>query len=250
MAEDLFHDIIDPYESTIQNGREDGRNAGLQAGYNDGYQIGKLKAYEIGIELGYMSSICSMALQLLEKENKKDGGNGKNNGRNDGNNSGNNNDSTNKKLSSFTTHYERKRKRLMDLIDAIQAFPKPESIFNTRFDGEQNKNNDNTDKNGNDDLAAVEKNISLHNDIEYDHNHDQIDSLHNKNVRNSDVDIVSIMQRLRAKFKTILVQLNLSHLRLKDVMDGSVKMEQRNNSTSNKNGGGRDQDIIDRIDEW
>ena len=65
MSNDLFDDIIDPYESTLQKGKEDGHKAALQAGYNDGYQLGKLKAFEIGIELGYMLSICTMALKEI-----------------------------------------------------------------------------------------------------------------------------------------------------------------------------------------
>jgi len=211
MKDDLFNDIIDPYESSFKKGEDDGREAALKAGYDDGYQLGKLKALEIGIELGYMSSICTLALQsmnddLLSGEGGLEEGVSNYPSRNTSRiHHGDNDNNMNDK--------ERKRKRIIDLLDAIEAFPKPDTIFH---DSNQ-KFNEKLEREG----TYVEDQFS----------------------NGAHADVASLLQRLRAKFKTILVQLGLSHLRLKSVMDGSIKS---NNNTANV----ELNSTTSRLDEW
>ncbi len=208
-AQDLFDDIIDPYADTFQQGKEDGRKAAFQAGYNDGYQLGKLKSLEIGVELGYMSSICMMTLQHLE---------GKNEQTVDDNSQSNNVEES---------ILERKRKiRLQDLMKAIEEFPKPETIF----------------QKDDSDLMKEENSISKTQSIQ---------NINGSSNNFGETDIVSTIQRLRAKFKAILVQNNLSYLRLKDVMD-SVDNVKRSMGDSHENSMNKatEGDVMSRIDEW
>ena len=142
--DDLFNDILNPYESSIQRGKEDGRQAALEAGYKDGYQLGKLKAFEIGIELGYMESICNMALTNLTNHNNGNDIHQKHKG-------GNNEDivSSSSPTSSSSFNHERKRKRIMDMIDAIESFPKPDIIFQhytQKHNDMEKDNNDNSEE--------------------------------------------------------------------------------------------------------
>ena len=222
-SQDFFDNIIDPYEANFQKGKEDGRHAALQAGYNDGYQLGKLKSLEIGVELGYMSSVCTMILQNLEEQETVSVDN-----RSQVNNSTRIEEKSDEKVGvkHKTTNVEesileRKRKRLLDLLKAIEKFPKPETIFK---------------RHGND----LEKVAHL-----YSPRTNQNDS--NNNL--CETDIVSTIQRLRAKFKAILVQNQISNLRLKDVMDNTDNIPSREDAHSSMNESSK-KDAISRIDEW
>ena len=168
MKDDLFNDIIDPYESSFKKGEDDGREAALKAGYDDGYQLGKLKALEIGIELGYMSSICTLALQSMNDDLLSGEGGLEEGVSNHGDNDNNMNDK------------ERKRKRIIDLLDAIEAFPKPDTIFH---DSNQ-KFNEKLEREG----TYVEDQFS----------------------NGAHADVASLLLIIRAKVKTICVLLGLS----------------------------------------
>ena len=121
MADDLFHEIIDPYESAFEKGKEDGKKEALQHGYNDGFQLGKLKAFEIGIELGYMSSICRLTLQELEHNGHSNGTNG--NTIQGASVSADTSIGTGAGTGAAVTisSFDRKRKRLMDLLSTASA---------------------------------------------------------------------------------------------------------------------------------
>ncbi len=213
MSDDLFHELIDPYESTFQKGKEDGKKAALQQGYNDGFQLGKLKALEIGIELGYMSSVCQMTLKEIENNYPKNKINvcdvlesntikgtlvGAVNG-----------------AGTSTSAIERKRKRLRDLLDAIEAFPRPETIFKhkncTGFE------RDDLDL-GDDEEEALQT-LTGHDPLQQYYQQQQHQPTLRSTERSVDIDIVSMMQRLRAKFKTVLIQTNRNDLGLKNIMD-------------------------------
>ena len=226
--DDLFHDIINPYESSVQKGREDGRNAAFEAGYRDGYQLGKLKALEMGIELGYMSSICTMALTKMTKRY-------------------NGSEQQQDHISSTSSsNYERKRKRIMDLLDAIESFPKAEIIFQHCTPKYEDKV-EQEDDNNNEERSST----GHHNNIDDTTLLSSSSREEIGNLKDVEMDIVSMMQRLRAKFKTILVQLNLSPLRLKDVMDNCNRLDDSNNILMKQGNEISDtKTMLDRIDEW
>jgi len=293
MSDDLFHEIIDPYESSFAKGREDGKKAALQQGYNDGFQLGKLKALEVGIELGYMSSICKMALEEIENRYSIRTGTSINNASNGlctstststststnmiqgtsvgadiraatgtGSNSNSNSRSSGTGSSSS---FERKRKRLVDLLDAIEAFPTPETIFKQRknvakVEKEEDPSNKvqegNGDGDGDGDTFGNEKEAIQTDQEQCDTATTTTATTTTSSAKHSvDVDIVSMMQRLRAKFKTVLIQTNRSDLSLKNIMDRS-KVQSNVMSAVQSDGKPerttKDQAMIELgpIDEW
>jgi len=149
----------------MEHGRKEGRNVGLQSGYMDGYAIGKVKALEVGIELGYMKSI---ALILME-----------------------------------SGIVGRRKKKLQELLDAIESFPKPDELFSIKEEGKGVDANDDIDDNNTDANAENDTN--------------------GESYTGEKIDIMDKMQRIRAKFKTILVQMKIPHLTLKKVMSGEYE---------------------------
>jgi hypothetical protein len=209
MTDDIFEAILDPYNSSLQKGKDDGRKAALQAGYNDGYQIGKLKALEIGIELSYMSSISIAILNEMNKDKLEHSIRG---------------DTHGNKMAP-QGNLDKKKKRIRDLLSDIESFPKPDIIF----------------KNGN--VQDLDKTKSSHTKkVKGESTYSSMNDSGNQFEKN---DIAALMQRLRAKFKTILVQLNLNHIRLKDVMEKSIIAATDNNKETPSN-----DDNQGRIDEW
>lgn len=199
MKDDLFQEIIDPHKSSFSKGKEDGRKAALQAGYDGGYHLGKLKALEIGIELGYMHSICTKVLHDIDNKSTNQG-------------------------EEYRTNptIEKRRKRILDLIDGIKAFPKPETIFR--------KSHRKEDKDGDlmEEIPQTDCGV---------------------NEMNADVDIAATMQLLRAKFKTLLVQFDRSHLRLKTVMDDCTTFHDPINDNY-VHEGEANRNTNNRMEEW
>ena len=62
--------LLDPYHDSMENGRSEGMSRGHEAGYRDGFALGRMKALEIGVELGYMESITKEILELICNNNK------------------------------------------------------------------------------------------------------------------------------------------------------------------------------------
>ena len=132
------------------------------------------------------------------------------------------------------------------MIDAIESFPKPVIIFQHYTQ----KHND-MEKDNNDDSEEEKRVSGTITNCQNEKNDDSTllsSSSREKigNLKHVDTDIVSMMQRLRAKFKTVLVQLNLSPLRLKDVMDKCNRFD----SNINIKDQNKDTQHLDRIDEW
>jgi len=60
--------LIDPFHEISQSSKQAGRVAGRTASFRDGQQIGRTKGWEVGLELGYMSSFCSEILIGLKQQ--------------------------------------------------------------------------------------------------------------------------------------------------------------------------------------
>ena len=67
-AEDPFSSLtlLDPTHEISQSSKEAGRAAGRETSYREGRDIGRTKGWEVGLELGYMSSFCGEILNGLE----------------------------------------------------------------------------------------------------------------------------------------------------------------------------------------
>jgi len=167
--------LLDPYEESRKEGRAQGLEAGLRAGFRDGHTIGKVKALEIGIELGYMHSIAVSSLGIMRRTVEKDDGDTEN--------------------TTSILAAEKRIKKLQELLKSIECFPKPDEMFTDRKEASTSQ------------VGRPE----IENGIDSDNSQDATQSM----------DIVDRMQRIRAKFKTILVQMKLPHLTLKKVMNTS-----------------------------
>jgi hypothetical protein len=173
---------LDPYQSAREEGERQGRDAGMEAGFRDGHGMGINTGTEYGMELGFFKGVCS-AVEAATAE------------------------SLNQNVSE-----ERVRKTVTDLRLALDDFPGPDQVFQVRqrpprhqHDGEEHAHehepeqddgddddNDDGDENGEDDdaIATESKKTVLHK-----------------------------MQRIRARFKLLTVQLGIPHFSLTRVMD-------------------------------
>jgi flagellar biosynthesis/type III secretory pathway protein FliH len=59
--------LLDPYQSSLSQGRHEGLGAGMQSGFLEGQALGLLKGIEIGVELGYMHAFATMALDHVQQ---------------------------------------------------------------------------------------------------------------------------------------------------------------------------------------
>jgi hypothetical protein len=204
---DDWDSILDPYAESLQEGYHEGQQAGLQSGYNDGWHLGKIKALEIGIELGYMQSIASEALKKLLKERESK------------------HSTTNETGGDYSNkadpQMERRIKKLNDFLESIQSFPNPDVIFSqiSSVESEESERHYNDEKNKTD-IEGIE---------------DELQAV-NISSASSPVDIVGKMQRIRAKFKTILVQMKMPSLTLKKVMNGEIVTTKNGDAAINSAG--------------
>ena len=151
--------LLDPYHESMENGRSEGMSRGHEAGYRDGFALGRMKALEIGVELGYMESIAKEILEFIR------------------NNS--NNDISNEEIKTEPgfqssllknkSRMEKIQKGFIGLQTMIDEFPSPDDIF--------------------------------------------------EELQTTKIDVSERMQRIRAKFKLLTVQMKEPHLTLKSVMD-------------------------------
>lgn len=189
----LFDDVIDPFEQIAISERRNGQIAGRRAGYSEGRDIGRSKAWEIGLELGYIHSFARHVLknvhqQRLDQINSSDGGTTRNTDPND----------------RFSKRLNRCLAISQELKTLINQFPDPDSLF----DRYQNIA-DNIDSNkkkfydtSTDHFAAYsDEGGTLSND------HESISSETGANVADVE-DVTSSLQRIRAKFKLLLVLLS------------------------------------------
>jgi len=171
--QDEWDCLLDPYQCSIGQGREEGRIAGLESGYREGYALGHMKALEIGVEIGYMLGFAQTTLEHL---------NSRLSAGNDENNDGIGNLHRSEKL----------RLRLCDFIDSMERFPTPDDMFSGNI-------RDPTV------LSNAEEN----------------DDTNQFNIPKA-VDITESMQRLRARFKALTVQLKVPNLSHKKVLEQSI----------------------------
>ena len=182
--------ILNPYEESLQKGSAEGRESGLKAGFEDGHHLGKVKALEIGVELGYMHSIASSALAQLSNDNDDLS----------------QSDQQQLEESAIVTSLnsnDRIMARLKEFIAMIQDFPSPDVLFSANH---ELNSTENFHDHHQDSEHQFTKAVSDDEDLEV----------------SSKIDVVQKMQRIRAKFKTILVQMKIPHLTLKKVMNGGA----------------------------
>ena len=172
-SQDVWDELcVNPHQKHMDMGRHEGREAGLQAGFNDGFALGRSKGIEYGMELGFILGFLH-TIEMRIQSNQGDD----------------------------TARIE---KKLDDLRQAIDDFPRPDTIFSC---AETMQNSDPYIRQD-DSEAAV-----------YD-----------------GTDILGAMQRIRAKFKVLLMHLKIPHFSLKQVMSdaGSIMEENGENNNNEK----------------
>jgi hypothetical protein len=155
--EDAWDDIfLNPHESHVELGRQDGREAGLHAGFKDGYALGRTKGIEFGMELGFIRGF----LNTIENGDLESG--------------------------QDAARVERIQKGVEDLRRAIDDFPSPDAVLTSRMNSKHSLGDDS------------EANAT---------------------------DIMGALQRIRAKFKVLTVQLKMPHYSLKQVLADAARDE-------------------------
>ena len=187
-----FEDLcLDPYQAHFDIGHREGSAAGLKAGYDEGRQLGQQKAVEVGIELGYMRGVADAirqdALPSVEAASVSSSDVSTACGNEEA-------DVTRRKM-------EKKiGKSLNELLSMIDAFPSPDEIFHQSTTGD-------------DQALAIGGGLDGKED----------DSEQIETQSGGPVDISGRMQRIRAKFKLLCVQLKIPEAGLSKVMEDAKK---------------------------
>ena len=170
---------FDPHTVALAQGRHHGRRAGRAAGFRQGYATGRTTALEYSVELGFMRSFVTTYQQCSSGCCFVDI-------RDD-----------DKKDDNDQDHHHRRRlqqQSMQQLMTALDAFPTPAQVFRNVHD---NNNNDCNAKG-------------------------DVDQEENPNVKKDDgkdpvTDVAAQMQRIRARFKLLLVQWGMPHVSLEQL---------------------------------
>jgi hypothetical protein len=138
---------FDPHQSSLEEGKAQGREAGALAGFRDGQALGRTKGIEFGMELGFIRGFLSV---LAEPTN------------------------------------DRIQRSMHELVRALEDFPGPDAMFEQVLKQQQQPATS-SDKDDSEDPTKL--------------------------------DVIAKMQRIRARFKLLTVQLKIPHYSLKQVMD-------------------------------
>ena len=198
-----FEDLcLDPFQANFDDGHREGSEAGLLAGYNEGRKLGQQKAVEVGIELGYMRGVAEAIIrQSIVTPNAAALG-VKVLGADDD-------------AGAALRKIEKIKKSADELLSMIDAFPSPDEIFQQAIDD-----------------GSEEKQLS-HDEGDDSNAEENGDSEEIKGQSGGPVDISGRMQRIRAKFKLLCVQLKMPEISLSRVMEDAKKNAGESNAMSN-----------------
>ena len=198
-----FEDLcLDPFQANFDDGHREGSEAGLLAGYNEGRKLGQQKAVEVGIELGYMKGVAEAIIrQSIVTPNAAALGVEVLGADDD--------------AGAALRKIEKIKKSADELLSMIDAFPSPDEIFQQAIDD-----------------GSEEKQLS-HDEGDDSNAEENGDSEQIKGQSGGPVDISGRMQRIRAKFKLLCVQLKMPEISLSRVMEDAKKNAGESNAMSN-----------------
>ncbi len=127
--------LIDPFHEISQSSKQAGRLAGRTASFREGQSIGRTKGWDVGLELGYMSSFCSEILIGLKKQQQhqhdtKD----ESNNDDEGNNSDSNKQALQKSSNRTHSRFDRCTTLARDVVTLINEFPSPQHLLHNQLD--------------------------------------------------------------------------------------------------------------------
>eukprot|EP00956_Cyclotella_meneghiniana_P023972 scaffold47634_cov32-Cyclotella_meneghiniana.AAC.5 len=197
-SDTLFDDVIDPFEQIASSEREKGRQAGRASGYVEGRDIGLSKGWEIGLELGYIHGLAGQLIDGFLNYQQQQQSNATLDA-----------DEEEHSITSSGRYNNQRLDRCLtisrELMDMIDSFPDPnellkqESNISEKIHSVKDSHKDNA--------TTVDETQSKSD------GHDTIqDQLQNdsESVNHNDTsipDVTALLQRIRAKFKLLLVLL-------------------------------------------
>jgi hypothetical protein len=204
----LFDDVIDPFQQIAISERAQGQEAGRRAGYLDGRDIGRTKGWEIGLELGYIHAFANNFIDGCRKREQ------------------NTKEQTDTNQEERSTSADRGNHRLdrcltvsRELIDLVNCFPDPDELLAQRTDIAE--------------IDAIELSGRDDSKIAPD---------------TSRVDVTSSLQRIRAKFKLLLVLLRTrTPLDLKRLLNRNHSVEDEKHATDTE---GKESTVLPKESDW
>jgi hypothetical protein len=183
--------LIDPHAPDLEEGRRRGREEGREAGYREGLSIGRTTGLEHGLEVGFIRGCVDVVQRqvLLPPASSSEG-----------------DSEIPRRLS--PAKLERVRKTVLEVSALLDDFPGPSEIFATSNDGVVETA---AERRGG--ASAAGRRHEADSD-------DDVDDSDNEETQASDkTNVRSKLQRLRARFKLLAVQLGMPHLSLAHAMD-------------------------------
>ena len=186
--EDAWDKLLNPFEHSIEKGRNEGTKAGLESGCKEGYKLGHLTALDIGIEVGYYLGLATKLLESIVTV--RDG----------------------KNLDDRS--YNRLTQRLRELIQLSGDFPDPNTIFeSSNWETQQPQNSYSS-------LPQGETHYAPQQLLNQPPIQDFIDETRA-------VDITEALEHLRSRFKLLITQLNAPEISLHVLMDDKAQKKGR-----------------------
>jgi hypothetical protein len=169
---DDWDGLLNPYNQSMEVGRKEGELAGLQSGMLEGTKLGHVTALDFGTELGFIHGVATQLLDSIDILRM-----GKN---------------------WDERYYQRFIYRLRELVDLVDAFPDPSSIFASRKNPSSNMDSD----------TITLKSTSG------DYPNDNFKHLE----FSQEVDVHSAMENIRSRFKVVIAQIHAPELNLQTLL--------------------------------
>jgi hypothetical protein len=191
--------LLNPYAPDLEEGRRQGREDGLAAGYRDGRSLGQTTGLEHGLEVGFVRGCVEAIRRQLPRfsESSTDGDDGDSDGVGH----------CSEPLLRFApAKLKRMKKMILELSALLDDFPGPSEIFS----------------NNHAETIFDESGPSVTNQQQHEVDSDDDDeeeiqaTSEGRNVR-------SKLQRIRARFKLLTVQLRIPHFSLAHVMEEAAR---------------------------
>ena len=201
-ADTLFDDIIDPFEQIASSEREKGRQAGRASGYVEGRDIGLSKGWEIGLELGYIYGLASKLIDGFLNYQQQD----------QQSNAPLDADEEEHSITSSGRCNNQRLDRCLtiarELMDMIDAFPDPDELLKQSPDISEKIDPVKDSQKDNATTADETQSKSDGQDTIQDQLQNDSESINHNDT--SIPDVTASLQRIRSKFKLLLVLLRTS----------------------------------------
>jgi hypothetical protein len=175
---------VDPFAGSYRQGQENGRIAGQEAGYREGYALGRTTALNYGLEWGYIHGFLAELRHFLSTSQATTRGG--------------------EVAAINTSRMERIQRSIDNLMVALDEFP-PTAASEMLVVGSRG-----ADRNSDNAIREVTGGAGSTLDGEYELVDDGVEVP----ASDDDMDVEAKMQRIRARFKLLCVQIDPHHAKL------------------------------------